>query len=130
MDDISLAIHTAWEKLRPILERDPLELAKRLSRRRAKTLMRPQRAWSLVLRAYRSFDPSAKNLAQLPDPVWGFLWPHLPDMLPNDFEQSIRRIPFYQPLHKSLLRQFRNRSRHAHRSERPASLLPGSSESF
>lgn len=51
MDDISEAIHEAWEKLGPEILANPLELNKRLARRRMKLHRRPPRAWCLAVRA-------------------------------------------------------------------------------
>src|ERR1051325_7420431 len=50
-DDLERNIREAWLKLRPAILSDPQQLAKRLARRRLKTLMRPPRAWCLALRA-------------------------------------------------------------------------------
>lgn len=46
-----------------------------------------------ILRSSRQFDPSAGNLMQPPDPLWGDLWAYHADALPGDFEQPIRREP-------------------------------------
>lgn len=51
MDDITSAILSAWAVVGPRLKNDPMELAKRLARRRLKTLRRPLRAWCLAVRA-------------------------------------------------------------------------------
>ena len=44
MDDVELAIHDAWQRVRPILLADEAELARRLARRRNAGLGRPPRA--------------------------------------------------------------------------------------
>src|SRR5215510_14744128 len=49
--DLERNITEAWLKLREKILSDPHQLAKRLARRRLKTLMRPPRAWCLALRA-------------------------------------------------------------------------------
>src|SRR4051812_36791501 len=51
MSDILELISVAWEKLRPGIEKDPDELARRLARRRAGMMRRPPRAWCLAARA-------------------------------------------------------------------------------
>src|SRR5947207_12729928 len=51
VDDVSAAILDAWAEIGRRLKSDPLELAKRLARRRMKTLRRPLRAWCLAVRA-------------------------------------------------------------------------------
>src|SRR5689334_13156831 len=51
MDDVELFIRRAWEKLRPVLEREPEEMRRRLARRQSATLRRPPRAWCLAVRA-------------------------------------------------------------------------------
>src|SRR4051794_12207301 len=51
MDDFAHLISAAWEKVRPRLERDPLELQRRLSRRHSKLINQPPRAWCIALRA-------------------------------------------------------------------------------
>src|SRR5438128_8922745 len=49
--DLERAITNAWLKLRQQILSDPLELRRRLARRRLKTLMRPPRAWCIAIRA-------------------------------------------------------------------------------
>src|SRR6266496_4239854 len=51
MDDITRAILDAWAVVGPKVRGDPVELAKRLARRRMKTLRKPPRAWCLAIRA-------------------------------------------------------------------------------
>jgi DNA-binding CsgD family transcriptional regulator len=48
-----------------------------------------------VLRAEATFDPSSCSLKSRPDPVWGANWGHLADMVPDDFEQLVARVPNY-----------------------------------
>src|SRR5688572_18931817 len=48
LDDV---IRGAWKIVRPTLDADPHELARRLARRRLAVLTRPPRAWCLALRA-------------------------------------------------------------------------------
>lgn len=51
-DDPFLSLlHSAWEKIKPALDRDPDELARRLARRRQGMMRRPPRAWCLAIRA-------------------------------------------------------------------------------
>lgn len=50
-DDLMQAIRVAWQKIEPVLARDPDELAARRSRRRQAMLLRPPRAWCLAVRA-------------------------------------------------------------------------------
>src|SRR5438128_2377704 len=49
--DLERAITNAWLKLRKQILSDPLELRRRLARRRLKTLTRPPRAWCIAIRA-------------------------------------------------------------------------------
>jgi hypothetical protein len=51
MDDIQKALAEAWKRVRPVLERDPDELRRRLARRGLAVLQQPPRAWCLVVRA-------------------------------------------------------------------------------
>src|SRR5437016_5501038 len=51
MNDVARLILEASEKLFPRILSDPLELAKRLARRRLPIMTRPIRAWCLALRA-------------------------------------------------------------------------------
>jgi hypothetical protein len=58
MGDIDRAILAAWERVKPVLLKDPEELARRLARRRKPLLLRPARAWCLAVRANDSrIDP-------------------------------------------------------------------------
>ena len=50
-DDIQRAIDAAWLRIRPILDRDPDELRKRLARRQSALITNPPRAWCLAVRA-------------------------------------------------------------------------------
>lgn len=51
MKDLERALTDAWFRIRPVLRKDPDELARRLARRRTPLLMRPPRAWCLGVRA-------------------------------------------------------------------------------
>jgi DNA-binding CsgD family transcriptional regulator len=50
-EDLENAIFDAWKRVRPRLEADPAELAKRLKRREGMSLRRPPRVWCLGVRA-------------------------------------------------------------------------------
>src|SRR6266566_4449282 len=49
--ELERAITTTWLKLRKQILSDPLDLHRRLARRRLKTLTRPPRAWCIAIRA-------------------------------------------------------------------------------
>jgi hypothetical protein len=50
--DLVQLIYQAWDhKVRPLVEKNPDELARRLARRRSALMRRPPRAWCLVVRA-------------------------------------------------------------------------------
>src|SRR5205814_6172680 len=49
--DLERAIREAWLNLRGKILSDPQDLARRLARRRKKTLTQPPRAWCLAIRA-------------------------------------------------------------------------------
>lgn len=52
MQELLQLIHDAWEKrVQPLIQRDPVELERRLARRRAGMMRRPPRAWCLAIRA-------------------------------------------------------------------------------
>src|SRR5687768_14646409 len=52
MPDLLELIHTAWnQRVKPLLEKDPDELARPLARRRSGMMRRPPRAWCLAIRA-------------------------------------------------------------------------------
>jgi hypothetical protein len=50
-DDLPALLLAAWQRLQPLLQRDPDELARRLGRRRTGSMLRPPRAWCLAVRA-------------------------------------------------------------------------------
>ncbi len=50
-----------------------------------------------VLRSELTFDPSSCSLKSRPDQVWGANWGHLADMVPDDFEQAVERVPHFRP---------------------------------
>src|SRR5438067_216820 len=50
-EEVEDVILDAWERVRPKLESDPVELAKRLARMRGASLSRPPRAWGLAIRS-------------------------------------------------------------------------------
>jgi DNA-binding CsgD family transcriptional regulator len=191
VDDITANIIRAWDAVAPRLQTDPMELEKRLARRRLKTLRRPLRSWCLTVRAsdsrinpatamispeaaaypgrsdlywdhevvidarllrklcqpvhlhpggeewwsvakklgvskgalgtamrrgifrvrhiqnylgrigkpvpllttVESIDTCCGRIGLGHDPVWGSAWQHLSDMIPDDFEQIVRRVP-------------------------------------
>lgn len=198
MHDLDIALIEAWQLIQPMFEKNPDELAQRLSRRRQPSLQRPPRAWCLAVRASdtrinpataaivpehalrldchirpycfgehevtldarllrrlcqavhidppgedwqfvarklgcheeslrpamrkgilevhyiknlggksgkpvpvvyspETFDPSASNFHQRPDPIWGAMWQHLTDLVPDDLDQPIVRRPVYHP---------------------------------
>src|SRR5438094_5431076 len=51
MDPLVQAIAEAWQRVKPLVEKDPDELARRLARRRLAVMQRPPRAWCLAVRA-------------------------------------------------------------------------------
>src|SRR5437764_1455136 len=63
MDEIETAILDAWDRVRPVLELDEHELAKRLARRRCVGLRRVPRAWCLGVRASDTRMAAAVGLA-------------------------------------------------------------------
>jgi DNA-binding CsgD family transcriptional regulator len=50
-EDLERNIRDAWLRIRRQIVNDPLELQRRLARRRTKTLTRPPRAWCIAIRA-------------------------------------------------------------------------------
>src|SRR5262245_14511014 len=50
-DDLPALLLSAWQRLQPLIQRDPDELARRLARRRTGIMLRPPRAWCLAVRA-------------------------------------------------------------------------------
>src|SRR5947207_1969246 len=50
-EDLENAIFDAWKRVRPRLESDPAELARRLKRREGMGMRRPPRVWCLGVRA-------------------------------------------------------------------------------
>src|SRR3954465_1389427 len=50
-EELQHNIREAWLRLRPKILSDPHELARRLARRRKKTLTQPPRAWCIAIRA-------------------------------------------------------------------------------
>src|SRR5258705_6380719 len=50
-EDLERAISAAWLGLRNKILSDPIELQRRLARRRLKSLTRPARAWCIAIRA-------------------------------------------------------------------------------
>jgi DNA-binding CsgD family transcriptional regulator len=42
-------------------------------------------------------DPSSGRVGEVPDPVWGSLWQRLAEELPDDFEQTLTRLPRTRP---------------------------------
>src|SRR5688500_17638181 len=69
MDDYIRAIFAAWERVKERLKGEPMELARRLARRRRAVLERPPRAWCLAVRAGdRRINPW--NAAVVPEQAW------------------------------------------------------------
>src|SRR5690349_20200874 len=69
MDDIETAILDAWfDRVFPILQRDPRELARRLARRRSATLNRPPRPWCVALRANDARLTPSNPQSEIRDP--------------------------------------------------------------
>jgi DNA-binding CsgD family transcriptional regulator len=46
-----------------------------------------------LIHSWKTLDPSGPRLFSRPDPLWGSLWEFLPDMIPDDFEQTLVRRP-------------------------------------
>lgn len=51
MDDVSVAILDAWNRVWPTLRNDPRERSARLARRRSRAMRSPPRAWCVAVRA-------------------------------------------------------------------------------
>jgi len=51
MDGVIDAIFAAWKRIGPTVESNPIELARRLARRRVGIMQRPPRAWCVAVRA-------------------------------------------------------------------------------
>src|SRR4051794_26538733 len=65
MDDVERTLHAAWRRIRPRLDDDAHDLARRLARRRRAVLTRPPRAWCPVLPAS---DTRLATVRHLPSP--------------------------------------------------------------
>src|SRR6266568_751968 len=50
-----------------------------------------------LIHSWTTLDPSGTGHFAKPDSLWGALWEFLPDMIPNDFEQTIVRRPKFRP---------------------------------
>src|SRR5882724_2698814 len=50
-----------------------------------------------LIHSWKTLDPAGPAFNQPPDPLWGPLWEFLPDMIPDDFEQTIIRRPHCSP---------------------------------
>jgi DNA-binding CsgD family transcriptional regulator len=48
-----------------------------------------------LIHSSKTLDPSGRNFAR-PEQLWGSLWEYLPDMIPDDFEQTIVRRPMFR----------------------------------
>src|SRR5258706_6294159 len=46
-----------------------------------------------LIHSWKTLDPSGYPLNAKPDALWGTLWEFLPDMIPDDFEQTLVRRP-------------------------------------
>src|SRR6476646_9199816 len=51
-----------------------------------------------LIHSWETLDPSGSWFFARPDQLWGCLWEFLPDMVPDDFEQSILRRPVFRGL--------------------------------
>jgi hypothetical protein len=49
-----------------------------------------------LIQTWTALDPNGTWKFGRPDPLWGSLWEFLPDMIPDDFEQTILRRPHYK----------------------------------
>ena len=49
-----------------------------------------------LIHSWTTLDPSGYRHFSRPDPLWGALWEFLPDMIPDDFEQTLIRRPIYR----------------------------------
>src|SRR5436853_7308405 len=50
-----------------------------------------------LIHSWTTLDPNGTWHFGRPDPLWGGLWEYLPDMIPDDFEQTLVRRPHYKP---------------------------------
>jgi len=50
-----------------------------------------------LIHSWTTLDPSGPAFNQRPDQLWGSLWEWLPDMIPDNFEQTLIRRPHYSP---------------------------------
>jgi hypothetical protein len=50
-----------------------------------------------LIHSWKTLDPAGRQFAR-PDPLWGALWEFLPDMIPDDFEQTVVRRPFFKSM--------------------------------
>src|SRR5215212_837212 len=49
-----------------------------------------------LIHSWTTLDPSGYRHFSRPDPLWGALWEFLPDMIPDNFEQTILRHPVHR----------------------------------
>jgi DNA-binding CsgD family transcriptional regulator len=56
-----------------------------------------------VLYSREPLDPSYASFYARPDPLWGSMWEMLPDLVPDDFEQTVIRRPYFRrfPIRKT-----------------------------
>ena len=49
-----------------------------------------------LIHSWETLDPSGTGFFRKPDALWGSLWGFLPDMVPDDFEQTVIRRPRFK----------------------------------
>jgi hypothetical protein len=82
---------TAWQRLKPILDADPHELAARLARRSQATLTRPFREWCITLRANDTRLTPYKTIIT-PGHATAHLLPHEITITRKDLQRLCRPV--------------------------------------
>src|SRR5688572_483421 len=107
MSDLLNLIGHAWEtRVKPILDRDPDELQRRLARRRAGMMRRPPRAWCLAIRASdQRINPATaacvpEEAAYLPSQLG-------PDHYQRDYMIGRHEVTITAPLLREICRPFK-----------------------
>ncbi|HEV8290298.1 MAG TPA: hypothetical protein VGP94_00175 [Tepidisphaeraceae bacterium] len=49
-----------------------------------------------LIHSWKTLDPSGGRFFERPEQLWGSMWEWLPDMLPDDFEQTVVRTPLFR----------------------------------
>ncbi len=52
-----------------------------------------------LIHSWKTLDPSGPKFER-PDALWGALWEFLPDMVPDNFEQTVVRRPIWKRMHR------------------------------